>query len=72
MQRGESVQCINNLDQIRKALQMEQTTEGRFPRSLKELQLGDSFLKCPVGGEPYQYDPRTGRVLCPHPGHQRF
>jgi len=29
-------------------------------------------LKCPVGGEPYQYDPSSGRIWCIHPGHEKF
>ena len=27
---------------------------------------------CPVGEEPYDYDPTTGQIHCVHPGHERY
>ena len=73
-ERGQSAVCINNLQQIRASLTMLQSAgdeEGR-PKTLAELKLPAEMLRCPVGGEPYQYDPATGRVWCTHPGHEQF
>ena len=67
---AESVQCRTNLAQIRQAIVMFQTDSGRNPQSLSELRLPPQMLRCPVSGQPYQYDPRTGRVWCPtHPNY---
>jgi hypothetical protein len=69
--------CRNMLDQIRKAIQMAaamSTDEGPPPslQALSSQGITSDMLSCPVGKEPYQYDPRTGRVWCVHPGHQSF
>ncbi len=67
--------CRSNLQQIRLAIQMAQTSspEGQAPGSLNDLRLGADFLKCPIDPhEPYSYDPATGKVFCPHPGHLKF
>lgn len=71
LERSHEVECQNNLQQVRAALQMVQA-EGNNPPDLASLNLGESFLKCPVGGEPYRYDPQTGQVNCSHPGHEKF
>jgi type II secretory pathway pseudopilin PulG len=70
-QRAEDVLCQNNLSQLRTAISIYRSTAGTNPPSLRDLDAGVS-LTCPVGGEPYQYDPRSGRVGCPHTGHERF
>lgn len=70
IQRAKSVECTNNLQQIRQSLQMASYSE-ETPRSLQELRgLPASMLSCPVGKEPYLFDPQTQRVQCQHPGHQ--
>lgn len=70
MQRAHGVECTNNLAQIRQALQIAAgADEENRPKSLSELHLPASMLVCPVGGEPYQYNPATGQVRCLHPGH---
>jgi hypothetical protein len=69
--RAHDVECRNNLQQIRAALQMAQA-EGNNPPDLASLNLGEGLLKCPVGGEPYRYDPQTAQVSCPHAGHEKF
>jgi hypothetical protein len=65
--------CANNLQQIRTALQMAGTNEEGYPQTLQELAQANPGLQivCPVGGEPYNYDPTTGKVSCVHPGHER-
>lgn len=71
--RALGVDCMNNLRQIRMAIDMyrQSNEEGRFPASLKEVEssLSSSMMKCPVTGVPYSYDPNTGRVWCTTPGH---
>jgi hypothetical protein len=65
--------CKSNLGQVKQAIQMAtDPVEGAFPSSLEETKLGADFLKCPIGKEAYVYDPTTGKVTCPHPGHQAY
>jgi hypothetical protein len=68
--------CRNNLSQLRMAIQMatQQSETGGPPASLEDVARSSPGvqLKCPVGGEPYGYDPATGQVHCVHPGHERF
>jgi hypothetical protein len=71
-QAAESLECRNNLSQIRAAIQMRTTTDETYPASLNELGLPASMLVCPVSGQPYQYDPTTGQVRCTTPGHMRY
>lgn len=71
-QAAESVECRNNLSQIRAAIQMRTTMEEAYPRSLQELGLPATMLVCPVSGQAYQYDPNTGQVRCPTPGHASY
>lgn len=71
-QQAESVECRNNLSQIRAAIQMRQTTEETYPASLNELGLPSEMLRCPVSGQPYAYDPNSGQVRCTTPGHEAY
>jgi prepilin-type N-terminal cleavage/methylation domain-containing protein len=75
IQRGHSVECINNLSQLRQGYKLA-TTEDDAPRpqTLKEVGKGfpESMFRCPVGGQPYQYDPATGRIWCVQPGHESY
>ena len=68
---AESVVCRNNLQQLRAAIAMYQSTNGGFPPDLQSLQAGVP-LTCPVGGEPYEYDANTGQVHCVHPHHEGY
>ncbi|HZO89496.1 MAG TPA: hypothetical protein VFB38_14305 [Chthonomonadaceae bacterium] len=72
--RTNDVVCQNNLSQIRMSLQMQHDSDpdGKYPASLSELRLPSEMLSCPVGHEPYQYDPTTGQVHCMHPGHENY
>jgi hypothetical protein len=73
--KAKGVVCRNNLVQLRDALAMAGTDEeGNRPATLEDLAKNTPglALKCPVGGEPYQYDPSTGRIWCIHPGHENF
>ncbi|MFO7945452.1 MAG: type II secretion system protein [Armatimonadota bacterium] len=69
MDKAKSVECQSNLRQLREAVKMETMAGGPAPKSLDELNMG-SITKCPISGERYQYDPKTGRVWCPtHPNY---
>lgn len=63
IEKAESVECQSNLNQPRQAVSMQTMSGEPAPKSLEELNLG-SISKCPVSGQPYGYDPATGRVWC--------
>lgn len=74
MDKAKGEDCRQRLNQVRTAIQNEKavsTTEGN-PKSLNDLGLSPGYLKCPVGGQNYIYDPATGTVRCPYPGHANF
>ncbi len=66
--------CQSDLQQVRLAIQTAKAGSGddANPATLEETRLGPEFYKCPVGGESYVYDPATGQVHCPHPGHEKY
>lgn len=72
--RAKGVECQNNLQQIRAALNMNSMMdeETRPPQSLAELKLPSSMYSCPVAKVTYRYDPRSRRVACPYPNHQMY
>ena len=72
MQQGKDVACQNNLQQLRLAIQMEYDSSagGAFPPALSPD--WHAARQCPVSGQPYQYDPSSGRVGCTTPGHEHF
>lgn len=75
MQRGRSVECINNLSQLRQGYKLATMEEDApKPQSLAEVGRGfpQSMFACPVGKQPYRYDPATGRIWCVQPGHERY
>jgi hypothetical protein len=71
LERAKGVECQNNLQQLRAAIATYQANNGTFPSSLEELQ-SNVPLQCPVGGEPYTYDPSTGQVHCVHRSHVQY
>jgi prepilin-type N-terminal cleavage/methylation domain-containing protein len=74
MERAHDTECINNVHQVHLAIMAAQAgdTDGKNPASLEELKLPKEMLICPVGHVPYVYDPATGQVHCPYPGHEKF
>jgi hypothetical protein len=76
MDRGHDVECESNLRSIRQAVDIYNSQNEGYPASTSEIDLGvsdrTSYFKCAVGGEDYIYDPQTGSIRCPHPGHERF
>lgn len=66
--------CRENLSQVRAAIQLMQNSsaDDKPPATLDELKLG-SLTQCAIEPhEPYNYDPATGKVTCPHPGHEKY
>ena len=68
-QAGISVECRNNLSQLRQMIQMEAIDGGIPPKLSNKWNVS---LKCPVSGYAYEYDPRTGKVRCRTPGHENY
>jgi Prokaryotic N-terminal methylation motif len=65
--------CRNGLSQARAGIAIAtDPVDGTRPSALEEIRIGSTFYKCPVGGEPYNYDPKTGTVQCPHAGHEQY
>jgi hypothetical protein len=65
--------CRSNLSQLRAGLQIaQQNNDEKFPDTLQETKFPQEFYKCPLGKENYVYDPATGKVYCPHPGHEKY
>lgn len=65
--------CISNLNQVRQGINIAtDPVENTFPQTIEETRLGTQFYSCPVGKEPYEYDPTTGTVKCPHKGHEKY
>lgn len=77
MARSKDAVCMNNLRQIRDAVEIAKTSGAddadALPKTLAEVRgLGNDMKQCPIGKEPYEYDPATGKVHCPHPGHEKY
>ncbi len=73
--QAESVDCRNNLNQLRSAVEMEKagSEEGRVPASIADMGPSmSSVSKCPISGREYGYDPSTGRVWCATAGHEKY
>ncbi len=72
MGKGFEVKCRENLRNVRAAVHMNRTDDGKFPASLGAISEINNISSCPTGHEPYAYDPETGEVHCTHPGHEKF
>lgn len=71
--RAQDSKCQSNLGQVRQGIQIAtDPVENTAPQTLEETRLGGQFYVCPIGKERYQYDPATGQVKCPHPGHEKY
>lgn len=65
--------CRSNITQARAAVQLLSINEDdRPPATLAEARLPAEMLSCAVGKESYDYDPATGKISCPHPGHEKY
>ncbi|MBM3497875.1 MAG: type II secretion system protein [Armatimonadetes bacterium] len=69
--KAKGVDCQNMLQQIRASIQMAaMDNEDRPPASIPSDMA--AYTKCPESGQPYSYDPQTGRVWCITSGHEEF
>lgn len=73
MYRAKDEACRSNLGQVRQSIQINtDPVESTFPGGIEDTKLGQDYYKCPIGGEPFSYDPKTGKVVCVHPGHEKY
>lgn len=74
IKQAQSVDCMNNLSQIRGAIELYNASNGSYPPDLSSISqsIQGSVLKCPVSGNAYQYDPVGGKVWCVTPGHEKY
>lgn len=71
--RAKDEVCMSNLSQLRQAIEIaSDPNDNTRPASIQDTRLGSDFYKCPIGAEPYDYDSQTGKVSCPHPGHEKY
>jgi hypothetical protein len=49
-----------------------QMNEDQPPADVRETKLPAEFYACPIGKEAYLYDAASGKVQCPHPGHEKY
>jgi len=71
--RAQDTKCASALSQVRQAIQIAtDPVDDTRPATLQDTRLGEQFYRCPIGKEPYAYDAATGRVMCPHPGHEKY
>ena len=56
--------CLQNLGSIRDSIQIFRSSNGDegYPEKLEDTKLSRDFLRCPIGKEPYVYEPATGKV----------
>lgn len=66
--------CLQNIGSVRQCIKAEEATDDeKHPASLTAIKsLTPDLRACPVGKEPYAYDPATGEVHCVHPGHEKY
>lgn len=76
MDTAKGADCAERLRQIRMGVQMyrNSSTDESNPPTLRDagLSVGSDYFRCPVADQPYTYDPASGAVTCPHPGHTSF
>ena len=73
--KADATVCMSNVRSVRQLIEAAKAgdEDGHPPATLAEVPgVTAEFRKCPVGGEPYVYDPQTGTIYCPHPSHERF
>lgn len=71
--RAKDEQCRQQVSQLRQMIDMQTMSGDAPPTSLDDVgSQPATFQRCPIGGESYAYDPSSGRVTCPHPGHEGF
>ena len=70
---GKDTECRNNLGQMRTSIQIgTDPVSDTPPSTLQATGMSSQFMSCPVGEVDYVYDPSSGKVSCPHPGHESY
>lgn len=65
LERGKGVQCLAQVRRIEISLQMYRAQNAQYPANLNDLdELSEDEFFCPVTGNSYEYDPKTGKVIC--------
>lgn len=65
--------CMEQLRQVRQAIELAKINgEDQMPQTIAEMRLPSEMQSCPIGKEPYKYDPATATVSCEHPGHDKY
>ena len=67
--------CRQYLNQVRQGIQVlkvDHPEDDSNPQSLAELKFPSEVTHCPVGKMEYVYNPATGEVHCPYPGHEKY
>jgi prepilin-type N-terminal cleavage/methylation domain-containing protein len=75
LSKAHDTECLSNIRSVRQSIAAAHAGDAdeKYPASLAELrELPRELRACPVGKEPYVYDPSTGEVHCPHPGHENY
>lgn len=72
--RAEDEACKSNLRQARAGIQLAMVGSDTAPESLQDAGIGESFYRCPLGSEPYEYDRAAAghKVKCVHLGHEKY
>jgi prepilin-type N-terminal cleavage/methylation domain-containing protein len=74
MSRAHDTECMSNIKQVRMGIETAKSTDpdGKNIQSLDELKFPKEVTHCSVGKMAYIYDPQTGEVHCPYPGHEKY
>jgi hypothetical protein len=74
VQKAISEKCKENIRQIRLSIFADKDSNGgQYPATLGDAVKGGGYAtSCPIGHEQYSYDSETGKVNCPHPGHEDY
>ena len=74
MLKADDTACKEQVSQVRQLIYASTDhVSDTYPTSLDAVSgLPNGYDICPIGEEQYDYDPSTGEVSCPHPGHEEY
>ncbi len=74
MARGKDYVCMQNLNSLRQGIELHRSSDpdAAAPTELTQIKVPSEMLMCPIGKEPYKYDPAAATVKCEHPGHKKY
>jgi len=71
--KAKDTKCLEYLQQDREMIQIAtDPVEETKPATLADAKITGEIAQCPIGKEPYVYDPATGTIRCVHPGHEKY